>query len=134
MAPERRTSKTSERLRRLLVVAPYLIQHPGTRVDEAARLFGLAEQELLDDLGLLFVSGLPPYGPGDLVDVDVQDGRIWISMADYFSRPLRLTRSEALALYLRGTVARRDPRRARGARADLGPRQARRGARTGHAR
>jgi proteasome accessory factor C len=81
-------SKTSERLRRLLVVAPYLIQHPGTRVDEAAALFGLAEQELLDDLGLLFVSGLPPYGPGDLVDVDVQDGRIWISMADYFSRPL----------------------------------------------
>ena len=81
---------------------PYLVQHPGTPVEETARLFDLSEQELLDDLGLLFVSGLPPYGPGDLVDVDVQDGRIWISMADYFSRPLRLTRSEALALYLRG--------------------------------
>jgi proteasome accessory factor C len=85
-----------------LIVAPYLIQHPGTPVADAARLFDLSERELLDDLGLLFVSGLPPYGPGDLVDVDVQDGRIWISMADYFARPLRLTRSEALALYLRG--------------------------------
>jgi proteasome accessory factor C len=102
LAPERRTSKTSERLRRLLVVVPYLVQHPGTPVEEAASLFDLSEQELLDDLGLLFVSGLPPYGPGDLVDVDIQDGRIWISMADFFARPLRLTRSEALALYLRG--------------------------------
>jgi proteasome accessory factor C len=97
-------SKASERLRRLLVVVPYLIQHPGTSVSEAAELFGLSEGEMLDDLNLLFVSGLPPYGPGDLIDVDVQDGRIWIGMADYFARPLRLNRSEALALYLRGTA------------------------------
>lgn len=97
-------AKASERLRRLLVVVPYLIQHPGTAVDEATALFGVSEGELLDDLSLLFVSGLPPYGPGDLIDVDVQDGRIWIGMADYFSRPLRLIRSEALALFLRGTA------------------------------
>ena len=64
----------------------------------------MSEPELLADLDLLFVSGLPPYGPGDLIDVDIQDGRIWIGMADYFARPLRLTRSEALAIYLRATV------------------------------
>jgi proteasome accessory factor C len=105
-AEERRKApaKASERLRRLLVVVPYLVQHPGTAVGEAAALFDLSEAELLDDLNLLFVSGLPPYGPGDLIDVDIQDGRIWIGMADYFSRPLRLIRSEALALYLRGTA------------------------------
>jgi proteasome accessory factor C len=94
--------KSSERLRRVLVVVPYLVQHPGTPVDEATELFGVSEQELLDDLDLLFVSGLPPYGPGDLIDVDVQDGRIWIGMADYFARPLRPMRAEALALYLQG--------------------------------
>jgi proteasome accessory factor C len=97
-------TKASERLRRLLVVVPYLVQHPGTAVTEATALFGMSENELLEDLGLLFVSGLPPYGPGDLIDVDVQEGRVWIGMADYFARPLRLTRSEALALYLRGTA------------------------------
>jgi proteasome accessory factor C len=91
------------------VVVPYLVQHPGTAVSEATALFGLSEAELLDDLGLLFVSGLPPYGPGDLIDVDVQDGRIWIGMADYFARPLRLTRAEALALYLRGTALANTP-------------------------
>ncbi|HEY2965106.1 MAG TPA: WYL domain-containing protein, partial [Actinomycetota bacterium] len=87
-APE----KASERLRRLLTVVPYLVRNQGTRVAEAADLFGMSEPDLLADLDLLFVSGLPPYGPGDLIDVDIQDGRIWIGMADYFARPLRLTR------------------------------------------
>ncbi|HET7235566.1 MAG TPA: WYL domain-containing protein [Actinomycetota bacterium] len=106
MPPEgrRAPAKASQRLRRLLAVVPYLVQHPGTAVEEAARAFDLSEQELVEDLDLLFVSGLPPYGPGDLIDVDIQDGRIWISMADYFARPLRLTRSEALSLYVRGTA------------------------------
>ena len=102
---KRKTPKASERLRRLLVIVPYLVQHPGTELAEVTRLFGVGEEELTSDLNLLFVSGLPPYGPGDLIDVDIQDGRVWIRMADYFGRPLRLTRSEALALYLRGTAA-----------------------------
>ena len=100
----RRATRTSERLGRLLVVVPYLVRHPGTTLAEAARVFGVNAGELRDDLMLLFMSGLPPYEPGDLVEVDIEeDGRIYISMADHFSRPLRLTRNEALALYLRGT-------------------------------
>jgi proteasome accessory factor C len=93
--------KASDRLRRLLVVVPYVVNHPGARVEEIARMFGVSEGELLEDLNLLFVSGLPPYGPGDLIDVQIEDGRVWIAMADYFSRPVRLSRAEALALYLR---------------------------------
>jgi proteasome accessory factor C len=84
------------------VVVPYVVRHPGTSVEEISRLFGVAEGELVQDLNTLFVSGLPPYGPGDLIDVQVEEGRVWIGMADYFSRPVRLTRSEALALYLKG--------------------------------
>jgi proteasome accessory factor C len=97
-----RTSRASDRLRRLLVVVPYVVTHPGVSVGEITRLFDVSERELLDDLNLLFVSGLPPYGPGDLIDVQVEEGRVWIDMADYFARPVRLTRSEALALYLKG--------------------------------
>ncbi len=100
----RGAARTSERLGRLLVIVPYLVQHPGTTLEEAGRVFGVGAGELRDDLMLLFMSGLPPYEPGDLVGVDIEeDGRIYISMADHFSRPLRLTRNEALALYLRGT-------------------------------
>ena len=85
-------------------MVPYLVKNPGTEIEEAAWLFGVTEDELVQDLDLLFVSGLPPYGPGDLIDVDMDGGRISITMADYFARPLRLTRNEALALYLRGTA------------------------------
>lgn len=85
-------------------MVPYLIQHPGSDVGEVARLFGIDEADLLSDLNLLFMTGLPPYGPGDLIGVELEDGRVWIDMADHFSRPLRLTRAEALALYLRGTA------------------------------
>jgi proteasome accessory factor C len=88
----------------MLVIVPYLVQHPGTSLDAAAEIFAVTREQLRRDLDLLFLSGLPPYGPGDLIDVDVdEDGGVWISMADHFARPLRLTRPEALAVYLRAT-------------------------------
>lgn len=102
--PTRKAPKTSERLGRMLAIVPYLVQHPGSELSEVAGLFDVPVDQLRRDLDLLFMSGLPPYGPGDLIEVDVdEDDRIWISMAAHFSRPLQLTRSEALALYLRGT-------------------------------
>ena len=104
--PERRgrAPKTAERLGRMLVIVPFLVQHPGSELSGVARAFDVSVDQLRRDLDLLFMSGLPPYGPGDLIEVDVdEDDRIWISMAEHFARPLRLSRSEALALYLRGT-------------------------------
>lgn len=97
-------ARTAERLRRLLAVVPYAVRNPGTPLAELARLFGVSEQDLLADLNLLFMTGLPPYGPGDLVDVQVEDGRVWITMAEHFSRPVRLTRGEGLALWLAATA------------------------------
>jgi proteasome accessory factor C len=103
--PERRAApKTAERLGRMLVIVPYLVQHQGAELDTVAGLFDVTPAQLRRDLDLLFMSGLPPYGPGDLIDVDVdEDDQVWITMADHFSRPLRLTRQEAIALYVRGT-------------------------------
>jgi proteasome accessory factor C len=100
----RASVKVEERLARMLVVVPYLIQHPGTTLDEASGVFAIPVPQLRRDLEQLFLAGLPPYGPGDLIDVDIdEDGAIWIAMADHFARPLRLTRQEALAVYVRAT-------------------------------
>ena len=94
----------------MLVVVPYLVQHPGTTLDEASSLFDIPVAQLRRDVQQLFMAGLPPYGPGDLIDVDIdEDGAIWISMADHFARPLRLTRHEALAVYLRATEVANTP-------------------------
>ena len=103
--PERRRAappRTADRLGRMLLIVPYLVQHPGSELGEVASAYGVKPEQLRRDLDLLFMSGLPPYGPGDLIDVEVdEDDRIWITMADHFSRPLRLSRQEALAITLR---------------------------------
>jgi proteasome accessory factor C len=100
----RASVRVEERLARMLAVVPYLIQHPGTTLEVASGLFAIPVAQLRRDLEQLFLAGLPPYGPGDLIDVDIdEEGGIWIAMADHFARPLRLTRQEALAVYVRAT-------------------------------
>lgn len=83
-------------------MVPYIIQHPGVRVEALGELFGAKPAQIVADLDLLFLTGVPPYSPSDLIEVDHEGGAVWVAMADYFSRPLRLTRNEAVALYLRG--------------------------------
>jgi proteasome accessory factor C len=96
-------SRTEDRLRRLLAIVPYVVRNPGARIDEVSRLFGVPETALTQDLNLLFLTGLPPYTPADLIEVEIEGGRVWIRMAEHFARPVRLTRPEARALYLRGS-------------------------------
>jgi len=91
-----------ERLARLLAMVPWVASRDGPRVDDVCARFGCTEAELVDDLDLLFLCGLHPYTPDMLIDVDIADGRVWIRYADYFSRPLRLTPAEGLALVAAG--------------------------------
>ena len=88
-----------ERFRRLLVMVPYVVRNPGVSVTDVRRRFGITRSQLVADLNLLFVCGLPGYGPGDLIEAFVDGNRVWIRLADYFSRPLRLTAAEGLLLY-----------------------------------
>lgn len=105
MAERRRPTTAGERLQRLLVIVPYVVRHPGTTIEELGRMFGVEPSELSRDLGGLFMMGTPPYTSDELIDVIIEDGRVTILMADYFGRPLRLTRAEAIALYLEGSAA-----------------------------
>ncbi|MGH9057165.1 MAG: WYL domain-containing protein [Acidimicrobiales bacterium] len=93
-----------ERLGRLLAVVPWVVAHDGPQVSEVCRRFGVAEADLLADLELLFMCGLHPFTPDVLIDVDIAEGRVWIRMADYFSRPLRLSPAEGLALVSAGSA------------------------------
>ncbi|HEY7874296.1 MAG TPA: WYL domain-containing protein [Actinomycetota bacterium] len=96
--------RLGRRLRRILVLLPYAIRHPGVSVDELSRKFGVKKQDLVADLNLVFLCGLPGYGPGDLIDVAVENDRVFVRMADYFSAPLKLTPAEAVALYAGGAA------------------------------
>ncbi|MFC3996352.1 helix-turn-helix transcriptional regulator [Nocardiopsis sediminis] len=101
VAEGRRASASSEQLRRLLMLVPYALSH-DVRVPEVAAHFGLSERQVLKDLGLLWMCGLPGYTPGDLIDVDLEaaeaTGEIIIGNADTLALPLRLTADEAASL------------------------------------
>ncbi|MDP9388231.1 MAG: WYL domain-containing protein [Actinomycetota bacterium] len=99
-----RAAPADERLRRLLALVPWVAGQDGPRIEEVCSRFGCTEDELLADLGLLFLSGVHPFTPDTLVDVVVEEGRVWIRFADWFARPLRLTPAEGLALVAAGAA------------------------------
>jgi proteasome accessory factor C len=91
-------SGATDHLPRLLALVPWIVSHPDTPVGDVARQFGVTEEQIRKDLDLLFVCGLPGYGPGDLMEVVYDGDRVSMSNADTISRPLRLAPDEALAL------------------------------------
>ncbi len=97
------SERTARRLSRILAVLPYVIDHPGATVAELADRFGYdTNEDLVKDLHLVFVTGLPGYGPGDLIDVDILEDEVWVDAADYFANPVPLTAPEALGLLAAG--------------------------------
>jgi proteasome accessory factor C len=90
---------STEQLPRLLSLVPYLLTRPGAKLADVARTFGVSADQIARDLELVYMCGLPGYFPGDLIEVDITAaGRITVSNADPMSRPLRLSRDEALPL------------------------------------
>ncbi|MEN8113835.1 MAG: WYL domain-containing protein [Actinomycetota bacterium] len=90
--------RTVSRINRLLAMLPWVIANPGAPVDVVCDRFGYSRGDLIKDLNTVFVCGLPGYGPGDLMDASIDDDEVIVEMADYFSRPLRLSAPEALGI------------------------------------
>src|SRR5438067_279188 len=94
--------RTTERLKRILVLVPWVIANPDATVDEVCERFGITRDELASDVDVLMMCGLPPFGPGDLLEAFIEEEHVQIGMADYLAKPPRLTRSEAIALLVMG--------------------------------
>ena len=99
------SSGAKDQVARLLTLVPYLHTHGQVRLDEAAAALGVEPDQLLGDLKVLLMCGLPGGYPDDLIDVDLDalagpqaDGVIRVSNADYLARPLKLTPTEATAI------------------------------------
>lgn len=107
-----RTS-ADDRLRRLLAVVPWVAANDGPRIAEVCTRFGVSQTELLADVDLLQYCGVYPFTADVLMEVRLEEDRIWIQYADWFNRPLRLTPEEALTLVASGrtllTVPGTDP-------------------------
>jgi proteasome accessory factor C len=90
--------RAPDRLSRLLNLVPYLLARPGIKIADAADDLGVTDRQLREDLELLWVCGLPGYGPGDLIDMALDGDRVTITYDAGIDRPLRLNQEEALAL------------------------------------
>ena len=93
----RRKSSSQDHLLRLLDLVPYLLAHPGEEVGETARRFDVSESQLTKDLDLLFVSG-PRHYPDSLMDVNIEEGRIYLTNARDLAEPVKLSMDEACSL------------------------------------
>jgi proteasome accessory factor C len=102
-------SGARDQVARLLTLVPFLHHRDGVRLDDAAQLLGTSSDQVLRDLKVLFMCGLPGGLPGDLIDVDldaiqteqgsaITEGVIRVENADYLQRPLRLSATEASAI------------------------------------
>lgn len=91
-------SGSGERLPRLLALVPYLLARPGSTIGRAARDFGVSTAQLRKDLELLWMCGVPGYGPGDLIDLSFDGDTVSVTYDAGMRRPLRLTGGEASAL------------------------------------
>ncbi|HSL08142.1 MAG TPA: YafY family protein [Pseudonocardiaceae bacterium] len=88
----------AERLPRLLALVPYLLARPGMLIEEVAADFDVSVRQLRRDLELLWMCGLPGYGPGDLIDLSFEGDTVTVTFDAGMRRPLRLSGAEATAL------------------------------------
>ena len=101
-APARRTAE--ERLGRLLVMLPWLMERGEAPLDEVAGRFGLTRGEVAADLELAAMCGLPPF-VDEMIDVFIDDDTVFVGVPRLFTRPLRLTAPEGFALVAAGRAA-----------------------------
>lgn len=99
------------RLDRLLTLVPWLMTNQGIDLAEVAASFDVSQEQIVDDLQLLFVCGTPGHMPDDLIEASWEGGKLYVGNADTIATPLRLGRDEALALIvaLRALAASTDP-------------------------
>ncbi len=81
---------------RLLDLVPYIVAHPGISITELAKEFSISRNEVLKDLNLLFLCGLPGYTPLELIDISFDEESVVIRDPQNLAAPRNLNESEAL--------------------------------------
>ncbi|HEY0519845.1 MAG TPA: WYL domain-containing protein [Ilumatobacteraceae bacterium] len=104
VSAKRGPRRSAERLRRLLVMLPWLMERGDAPVAEMAARFELSEAELIGDLELAALCGLPPF-IDEMIDVYIDEGVVHVGVPRLFTRPLRLTAPEGFALLSSGRAA-----------------------------
>lgn len=99
----RSPSNFAPRLRRMLLMVPWLLETGGSTVAELAERFGVTEDDVIRDLTLVMCCGVPPYGAEHMITVMLDDdGSVLAWKGPFFTRPMRLTPTEGFAVLAAG--------------------------------
>lgn len=101
--PQRPRETAADGFRRIMAIVPWIAERDGPRIDEVCERFDVSREQLLEDLDVVFMVGIPPYTPDELIDVIIEDDRVWVTLGRYFTRPLNLTATEALGVLAAGS-------------------------------
>jgi len=114
MSGRRGPRSAEDRVRGLLRMLPWLMERERISIADMARQFSMSEEDLIEDIEMASMCGVPPYTPLELADLYIDEGYIHVGVNKQFDRRLELTASEAFGLTLLATAARDLPGFSRG--------------------
>lgn len=93
-----------DQLTRMLALVPYLQRGQDISLKQVADEFHVKPAEIVKDLKILWMCGLPGLSGGSMMEIDFEafendpDGIVRLENADYLTRPMRLDSTQAAAL------------------------------------
>ncbi len=109
------SENAAERALRLLDLVPFIVNNQGITISELASRFSVTREEIVKDLNLLFLCGLPGYTPLELIDLSLEDDVVVIRDPQNLSLPRNFNYSESIVLRialaaLQEIILKSDPR------------------------
>ena len=89
-----------QRVARALDLVPYVSEHPGIQIAELAERFNISEKQVIQDLELIFLCGLPGYTPYELIDLTYEDGVVTIIEPQLLDKPRKFSETEGVIITL----------------------------------
>jgi len=88
------------RTARAMDIIPFVLENPGIKISELAAKFYVSEKQVIKDLELIFMCGLPGYTPYELIDLTFDDGAVTIIDPQLFDKPRKFSETEAVIITL----------------------------------
>ena len=105
MSGKRGPRSSEARVQGLLTMLPWLMQRTEVSIADMARQFSISEADLIEDIEMAAMCGVPPYTPFELTEVFIDGDKIIVGLNKMFERRLDLTSSEAFGLSLMAEAA-----------------------------
>ena len=85
---------------RTMDLIPYILENPGISISTLAAKFSVTENQVENDLQLIFMCGLPGYTPYELIDIVFEDGIVSVIDPQVLDKPRRFNKSELIVIAL----------------------------------